>query len=150
MTSSTRQRVTLDDAQASDALRRATPLQHLALVTPHLGSEAVRLALGGSNPGRAVSKHELSRLRAQGTLLGVRCGRHGYLYPSFQVDPVQGHVVPTVAKVNRALRRHLTLEDTLRWWATPSDTYEAPRHECVALEPDRLAELALQDPRRMS
>jgi hypothetical protein len=143
----TSQRVSLDEAQASDALRRATPLQHLVLAAPHLGTEGMRAALGGTAPHREVTKHELRRLRAQGALLGVRCGRHGYLYPAFQVDATNGCIVPAVARINRVLHRSLTLEEALAWWAAPISTGGAPRRESVALDADRLAEQAQQAPR---
>lgn len=142
ISSSTRPQVGLDDNLATDALRHATPIQQLVLERPHLGSEEVRTSLGGTGTGRDVSKQEVARLRSQGTLIGVRCGRHGFLYPAFQLDTVNRLVVPAVAKINRILRRTLTLEETLRWWCEPTDAHGTPRHERVAVAPDQLTHQA--------
>lgn len=109
-------RVALTPRLSSDALRRATPAQQLVLSMPHLDGPGLASALGVD-----VTCQKLARLRDRGLLLGIRCGRHGYLYPSFQVDARKGQFVPVVARINGPLSRRLGVEGALRWWADTSD-----------------------------
>ena len=140
-TGTTHERVPLDPAHSSGALRRATTAQEMVVRLPHIGTDELRRTLGGTAPRRQVSKHEIVRLRDQGALLGVRCGRHGFLHPAFQIDVDQGQLVPVVAKVNRMLRRRLDVEETLRWWLATSSTTGVRRLQCLHRVPDLLAEL---------
>lgn len=139
----TRERVHLDPAHSTDALRRATTAQQLVVSLPHMGTDTLRRALGGAVSGHGVSKHELVRLRDQGALLGVRCGRHGFLYPSFQVDIDQGQLVPVVAKINRLLHRRMDVESSLHWWLAPSSTTGLPRRDSLHDVSELLADPAI-------
>jgi len=128
-------RQSLSHSHSSNALRLATPAQSLVISMAHLDGVAVSSALGGD-----VTRHELARMRNQGSLLGIRCGRHGYLYPSFQIDEVAGRVLPVVSSVNRLLHRHLSVEQTIRWWLDRAGTVDLPRLELL----DAVSELTAE------
>lgn len=112
----TRVREAIDDAFTD--LRIRTEARRAVLDVPMLRSGGVAAALGlrGVNTREAASD-----LRRRGVLLGVApsASTRSYLYPSFQLDPVERRVVPVVAAVNRHLG---ALEDpwgVASWWVSP-------------------------------
>ena len=122
----------LDADRASNALRRATPLQHLVITRPSFDAGQLRGILR-----HEITPHEVRRLRDRGVLLGVRCGRHGYLYPQFQVEMRHRRFSPVAAKVNRVLTAALDTEESLRWWFERSTRTGRTRTESLEL-PDEL------------
>lgn len=111
---------------------------------PHLTTRELRSALGGTAGRPTLSDHELARLRDQGTLLGSRVGRFGFLYPTFQIDLERRQVFPLVAKVNRALRGTFDPDRVLRWWIQPGDGLFGQRLENLHRGAELIAQARLE------
>jgi hypothetical protein len=83
----------------------------LVLRHPHFTADDLSSLLrGGPNP------QQLSRMRAQRSLVGVRIVRRGYLYPAFQFDVERHRVNPHAARVNHVLMLALSESEALNWW----------------------------------
>jgi hypothetical protein len=65
------------------------------------------------------SHHYIARLRQQGSILGLRFVRRGYLHPAFQFDQDAQRVDPTVAKANKLLTSRMSAADAVLWWFEP-------------------------------
>ena len=104
------------DAFTDLAIR--TQAHRAVLDVPMLTSSAQAEALGlrGKNQREAAS-----RLRQRGVLRGLPdTASRGYLYPAFQIDPLDRRVHPVVETVNTTLR---AVEDPWgvgSWWVSPT------------------------------
>lgn len=87
----------------------------LVLQTACLTTDDLMDVLAG-RPARA----SVSRMRLQGSLLGMRFAQRGYLHPDFQIDRDRGRVHPDVARINRALVPTRGTGHAIRWWLTAS------------------------------
>jgi hypothetical protein len=85
------------------------------------------LLQGGPSP------HQLTRMRDQRSLLGVRVVRKGYMYPAFQFDVARRRLDPHVAKINQALLSRISAGDAAIWWLRSPDGRPTPA-ELLATE----------------
>lgn len=97
-----------------DQIRTAAQQQVLTQPCVHSREAARLLALGGTDPTRAVN-----RLRRRGALIGVPVGR-GYLYPAHQFDLPHQRVHPIVAEVNGLLDAAHDPWGAASWWVSPN------------------------------
>ena len=112
----TRVHEALEDAFTD--LRIRTEARRAVLDIPMLRSSAVAEALGLSGVN---TREAASGLRRRGVLLGVApsASTGSYLYPSFQLDPVERRVIPVVATVNRHLGAVDDPWGVASWWVSP-------------------------------
>lgn len=114
---------------------RARSVKELVLGGAYVTTDELLDILAG-----APSRGSVARMRAQGSLVGVRVARRGYLHPDFQLDVSRGRVDPVIARVNKSLTPTLGHDDTIRWWLTARSGSDAVTPAVMA-ETGRLDEL---------
>lgn len=106
-------------------------LRAVVLAHPHHTSGELSALLAGR-----PTPHQLSRLRDQRSLLGLRIVRRGYMYPAFQFDADRRRIDPRVVKVNQLVLAAMSPDDAMLWWLS------APPNRCTPA--DLLADASLE------